>query len=266
MVNKTNEITNNLKDMKKKVLSTVKILLASALLCSCASTPSYYSMSGTMAGASIGSQLGEAIGWISGGNNRYGSSLVGRVIGTAAGAGIGYTITQKQIDNANRQYDNDNRQYDNGTYRTEEPVRNQSNNHNYRPTTNTPKRNFRIGNAHPTRNNSLQISNISYQDENGDGNISKGETCTISYEVTNNTHWLISDLVVEISEESFTKRYAFSPSTPNVSISPEGTIRYKANVYCKKKPNQPSVAIKLSAYSNEKSLEVSETLTIPTAY
>ena len=240
--------------MEKKYLSIVCLFAASAILSSCSSSPSYYSMSGTMAGASIGSQIGEAIGWFSGGHNRYGSSLVGRVIGTAAGAGIGYSITQKQISNLNKQYDNRNTVSEN-TY-----------NNTFTPGSNTINRNFRIGKNSKTYNNSLCIGNISYQDENGDGKISKGETCTITYEVSNNTQWLISDLVVAISEETNTKRFAFSPSTPNVSISPGGTIRYKANVFCKKKPSQSNVVIKLSAYSNEKSMEVYESIKIPTTF
>ena len=240
--------------MGKKYLSIVCLFAASVILSSCSTSPSYYSMSGTMAGASIGSQIGEAIGWFSGGHNRYGSSLVGRVIGTAAGAGIGYSITQKQISNLNKQYDNRNTVSEN-TY-----------NNTFTPESNTINRNFRIGKNSKTYNNSLCIGNISYQDENSDGKISKGETCTITYEVSNNTQWLISDLVVAISEETNTKRFAFSPSTPNVSISPGGTIRYKANVFCKKKPSQSNVEIKLSAYSNEKSMEVYESIKIPTTF
>ena len=240
--------------MGKKYLSIVCLFAASVILSSCSTSPSYYSMSGTMAGASIGSQIGEAIGWLSGGHNRYGSSLVGRVIGTAAGAGIGYSITQKQISNLNKQYDNRNTVSEN-TY-----------NNTFTPESNTINRNFRIGKNSKTYNNSLCIGNISYQDENSDGKISKGETCTITYEVSNNTQWLISDLVVAISEETNTKRFAFSPSTPNVSISPGGTIRYKANVFCKKKPSQSNVVIKLSAYSNEKSMEVYESIKIPTTF
>ncbi len=240
--------------MGKKYLSIVCLFAASVILSSCSTSPSYYSMSGTMAGASIGSQIGEAIGWFSGGHNRYGSSLVGRVIGTAAGAGIGYSITQKQISNLNKQYDNRNTVSEN-TY-----------NNTFTPESNTINRNFRIGKNSKTYNNSLCIGNISYQDENGDGKISKGETCTITYEVSNNTQWLISDLVVAISEETNTKRFAFSPSTPNVSISPGGTIKYKANVFCKKKPSQSNVVIKLSAYSNEKSMEVYESIKIPTTF
>ena len=240
--------------MGKKYLSIVCLFAASVILSSCSTSPSYYSMSGTMAGASIGSQIGEAIGWFSGGHNRYGSSLVGRVIGTAAGAGIGYSITQKQISNLNKQYDNRNTVSEN-TY-----------NNTFTPESNTINRNFRIGKNSKTYNNSLCIGNISYQDENGDGKISKGETCTITYEVSNNTQWLISDLVVAISEETNTKRFAFSPSTPNVSISPGGTIRYKANVFCKKKPSQSNVVIKLNAYSNEKSMEIYESIILPTTF
>lgn len=240
--------------MKKKYSSIACSFVISIILSSCSTSPSYYSMSGTMAGASIGGQIGEAIGWFSGGHNRYGSSLVGRVIGTAVGAGIGYSITQKQINNLNKQHDNRNTASED-TY-----------NNTFTPESNTKIRNFRIGKNSKTQNNSLCISNISYQDENGDGKISKGETCTIIYEVTNSSQWLISDIVVGISEETNTERYAFSPSTSNVSISPGGTIRYKANVFCKKKPSQSNVVIKLSAYSNEKSMEVYESIKLPTTF
>ena len=129
--------------MQKKYSSIACSFVISIILSSCSTSPSYYSMSGTMAGASIGSQIGEAIGWFSGGHNRYGSSLVGRVIGTAAGAGIGYSITQKQINNLNKQHDNRNTA-SRDTY-----------NNTFTPESNTKIRNFRIGKNSKTQNNSL---------------------------------------------------------------------------------------------------------------
>lgn len=207
-------------------------LLLGSMLSSCTYS-GYEGYLGTMAGAEIGGIIGESIGWMN--TSRHsgpGNAMLGGIIGTVAGAVIGNAIGNeaaeaKQRDRAERaerraerrqereqrdrydRYDDRNNSYDFGGFQTE-------------------------GGRADSRANlksegSLQIGNLHYEDEDGDGRVSRYETINVIYEVTN-TGSLPAH--VSLITGNNNPHFEYSPVS-QATIEPGKTIRYKAKVFCK---------------------------------
>ena len=80
----------------------------------------------------------------------------------------------------------------------------------------------------------LIISNLKYEDENGDGLINKYETINVIYEVTNPTS---RDVEVKLITGNNNNNFEFSPES-TATIGAGKTIRYKAKVFCKSLPRE----------------------------
>lgn len=220
-------------------------LLAGTMLSSCTYS-GYESYLGTMAGAEIGGIIGESIGWMN--TSRHsgpGNAMLGGIIGTVAGAAIGNAIGNEAAEarktqereyrkhrNRNRNNDRRNQQYPNnssdtysyGGYQTEG------------------------GRDYTKSANNLIISNLKYEDENGDGLISKYETINVIYEVSNPTS---SDIEVQLAiGNNSNHNFEFSPET-TATIAPGKTIRYKAKVFCKSVPRDAYTDIPVYAKSQQ---------------
>ena len=222
-------------------------LIGSSTMISCDISSSRNYM-GTMAGAEIGGVIGEALGWMS--TSRHdgpGKAMLGTIVGTVAGAAIGNALTK---DNTTRttlgRRDNtrDNRRYEED-YNPGYQIGGGGNYDGY-----TNRQNNYAGSSYDGRNSYsfLTISNMSYQDEDGDGRISRNETINIIYEVTNTSKNPVDDVELKIEALDGDKYFAVSPSN-TTKIAAGECIRYKAKAFCKSKPTKSPAQFKLSASS-----------------
>ena len=222
-------------------------LIGSTTIMSCDISSSRNYM-GTMAGAEIGGVIGEALGWMS--TSRHdgpGKAMLGTIVGTVAGATIGNAVTKdntKVVRSGRRDDTRNNIRYEddynpgyqigggsNEGYNASRPG-------NYSgPMTN-----------HDNSYSFLTISNVSYQDEDGDGKFSRNETINIIYEVTNTSKNALDDVVLKIEALVGDKYFAVSPSN-TTKIAAGERIRYKAKAFCKSKPSGSVAKFNLSASS-----------------
>ena len=215
-------------------------LVGSSTLLSCDISSSRNYM-GTMAGAEIGGVIGEALGWMS--TSRHdgpGKAMLGSIVGTVAGAAIGNALTKEKTTTVGRR-DNvrDNRRYEedfNPGYQIggggNEGYINQNSNYAGSARGNNGSYSF------------LTISNVSYQDEDGDGRISRNETINIIYEVTNTSRNAVDDVELKIESLDGDKYFAVSPSN-SVKIAAGECIHYKAKAFCKSRPSKSPAQFKL---------------------
>lgn len=211
--------------MRKPIL--IPAAAAALLLTACSSTsPNAYL--GMMAGAEIGGTLGEAIGFMS--TNRHdgpGKAMLGSVIGTVAGAAIGYELAQS-AEQANT----------------------------------SAQTTTQVTSAPAPSPSPLAISNITYQDEDGDGKFARYETINVIYEVTNtSSKALATQLSIQVPQVD--DDIALSPTT-TATIEPGKTIRYKAKAFLKNTPKAKAIDIRVEAAPNEGTV-ASASITIPLA-
>ena len=228
--------------MKKiYVYAISSALMAGTVLSSCTYS-GYENYIGTMAGAEIGGIIGESIGWMN--TSRHsgpGNAMLGGIIGTVAGAAIGNAIgneaaesrrAQEREYRRHRKQRQENRRYQNnsssdtyqyGSYQTEG------------------------GRDYTKSSGNLIISNLKYEDENGDGLINKYETINVIYEVTNPTS---RDVDVTLITGNNNHNFEFSPQS-NATIGAGKTIRYKAKVFCKSLPRESYTDIPVSVTSSQ---------------
>ncbi len=219
-------------------------LTGSSILTGCEVSSSYNYM-GTIAGAEIGGVIGESIGRMT--TNYHdgpGKAMLGNIIGTVAGAAFGNTITKDK--NEITQVCSDNNRND---------IYNEGCNTDYQTGGGADYSYSNIGNSkynsdkYNNYNSILSINNVIYQDEDGNGKFGRNETVNIIYEVTNNSHQTIKDVLLAIEAINNIKCFALSPSN-TINIGPGETIRYQAKAFCKSKPSESITNFKVSAKSS----------------
>ncbi|MBO4564794.1 MAG: hypothetical protein J5720_05115 [Bacteroidaceae bacterium] len=235
--------------MKRNWIYIVCIaLLGSSTMLSCDISSSRNYM-GTMAGAEIGGVIGEALGWMS--TSRHegpGKAMLGTIVGTVAGAAIGNAITKDNQTQTVRVGRRDNVR-DNVRYEEDyNPGYQIGGGSNYDGYTN--RQNNYAGPSYGGSNSYsfLTISNVTYQDEDGDGRINRNETINIIYEVTNTSKNPVDDVELKIEALDGDKYFAVSPSN-TAKIAAGECIRYKAKAFCKSIPSKSPTQFKLSASS-----------------
>ena len=255
-------------------ISWINLSLSALLVSTAVSSCSYTSSGnylGTMAGAEIGGVVGEALGWMS--TDRHsgpGRAMMGSIIGTVAGAAIGNSLTKdrareypEEVNIGRRNdrkynsqgndigyqtgggYDNSGRERDSygdyGSYGNRNDNNSNGNRSDYGSYGNR--------NGFSFSTSDLAISHVTFEDEDGDGRISRNETINIIYEISNKGHRTYDDVVLKVDvEENEVRRFALSPST-TVSIAPGKSVRYKAKAFCKSKPTDGNVIFRVSASS-----------------
>ena len=241
--------------MKKTcIYITGMAIMASTMLAGCdiSSSRNYL---GTMAGAEIGGVVGEALGWMS--TSRHdgpGKAMLGSVIGTVAGAAIGNSITKDhkeqpevRVGRSNRDYNGvstygrSDVDYQTGGGYSDYNDRNYGNDRNYNG--GIPADRLRAGGR---TYSPLTIAGLTYQDEDGDGRISRNETINIIYEVTNTSSQRCDGVELRVDAVGNEKAFALSPAT-TISMAPHETIRYKAKAFCKSRTSSSTVTFTVSA-------------------
>ena len=223
--------------MKKFIV----ISLAGAMLLSSCSTTE----SGASNGAFFGSILGSAIGGITGG---YRGSDIGTIVGMAGGAVVGAAIGQASEKEDQRKYDeymrrrNDRSGFDpnnGGDDRIvmEEEVPSQ---------TVTLDELKRMEGFNVNINESIQLRHEDFSDANGDGFITPGEECKVSFEIMNNSDVEIFDVIPTVIETTGNKHIHISPTVRIESIRPHQGVRYTATVLADKRLKDGNAVIRVT--------------------
>ena len=225
--------------MKKFIV----ISLAGAMLLSSCSTTE----SGASNGAFFGSILGSAIGGITGG---YRGSDIGTIVGMAGGAVVGAAIGQASEKEEQRKYDeymrrrNDQSGFDpnNGGDQSgfdvmEEEVPSQ---------TVTLDELKRMEGFNVNINESIHLRHEDFSDANGDGFITPGEECKVSFEIMNNSDVEIFDVIPTVIETTGNKHIHISPTVRIESIRPHQGVRYTATVLADKRLKDGNAVIRVT--------------------
>ena len=223
--------------MKKFIVLS---LAGAMLLSSCSTTES-----GASNGAFFGSILGSAIGGITGG---YRGSDIGTIVGMAGGAVVGAAIGQASEKEEQRKYDeymrrrNDQSGFDpnnGGDDRIvmEEEVPSQ---------TVTLDELKRMEGFNVNINESIQLRHEDFSDANGDGFITPGEECKVSFEIMNNSDVEIFDVIPTVIETTGNKHIHISPTVRIESIRPHQGVRYTATVLADKRLKDGNAVIRVT--------------------
>ena len=221
----------------KKVI--VYSLVGAMLLSSCSTTES-----GASNGAFFGSIIGSAIGGISGGHR---GSDIGTLVGMAGGAVVGAAIGQASEKAEQLKYDEYmRRRTDSGfdpnnggddriVMETEVP----SNTVSLDELKNMTGYNVNI-------NESIQLRHENFTDANGDGNISPGEECKVSFEIMNNSDVEIFNVIPTVIETTGNKHIHISPTVRVESIKPHQGVRYTATILADKRLKDGNAVIRVT--------------------
>lgn len=220
-----NLLTTDKEEMKKTKITCMS-LAALMLASSCTSSNQ---AAGGLTGAMIGSHVGSAVGFLSGhgryrGDNSALGSLIGMGVGAILGVGIASQIEENEKAKA-EQYEKAGRNdgYDNGSdYQTG-------------------------GGAYSgsaTASALVSLSELTYMDADGDGNIAKDEIIEVEGYITNTSNSVLHDIVIHL-EVSDPKAFAVSPAL-TTTLQPGQKIRYTGRVHCRKAHRNPSVNIHLT--------------------
>ena len=105
----------------------------------------------------------------------------------------------------------------------------------------------------------LQISNIRFIDNNGDGILQAGEMAKITFEIRNRSRHNIRDVRPMVVETTGNRYVMVSPGIEVESIAPGSGIKYTASVMATKRLKAGELLFQLSTlYGNDRQSEVKE--------
>ena len=235
--------------MKKFIV----ISLAGAMLLSSCSTTE----SGASNGAFFGSILGSAIGGITGG---YRGSDIGTIVGMAGGAVVGAAIGQASEKEEQRKYDeymrrrNDRSSFDPNNGGNDQSGFDPNNGGDDRivmeeevPSNTVSLDELkRMEGFNVNINESIHLRHEDFSDANGDGFITPGEECKVSFEIMNNSDVEIFDVIPTVIETTGNKHIHISPTVRIESIRPHQGVRYTATVLADKRLKDGNAVIRVT--------------------
>ena len=235
--------------MKKFIV----ISLAGAMLLSSCSTTE----SGASNGAFFGSILGSAIGGITGG---YRGSDIGTIVGMAGGAVVGAAIGQASEKEEQRKYDeymrrrNDQSGFDPNNGGDDRSGFDPNNGGDDRivmeeevPSNTVSLDELkRMEGFNVNINESIHLRHEDFSDANGDGFITPGEECKVSFEIMNNSDVEIFDVIPTVIETTGNKHIHISPTVRIESIRPHQGVRYTATVLADKRLKDGNAVIRVT--------------------
>ena len=243
----------------KKLL--VYSLAGIMLLSSCSTTES-----GASNGAFFGSIIGSAIGGITGGPR---GSDIGTLIGMAGGAVVGAAVGQASEKAEQRKYDEHmrrradrsrNQSYSStDTYSTDAYSRDNS---GFDPNnggddrivmeTEVPSNTVSLDELknmtgyNVNINESIQLRHENFTDAKGDGAISAGEECKVSFEIMNNSDVEIFNVTPMVIETTGNKHIHISSTVRVESIKPHMGVRYTATILADKRLKDGKAVIRVT--------------------
>ena len=200
--------------MKKMLILSLSVLL---VMSSCGS----YEAAGAYTGAQFGSIIGSAVGGLSGG---WRGHNVGTLVGMAGGAVVGAAIGAAADNKAEQRYA-ERVQQRNQRYETDDS--------GYDPSGRGDDRIMIDGmkgsslTAGPVK---LEIGNVRLVDDSGDGQLTRGESARIVFEIRNASSQPVFGVQPSVMETTNNKHIHISENILVECIQPNETIRYTAQI------------------------------------
>lgn len=265
--------------MKRNLL----LLLGGALLFSSC----YDAGSGAVAGGQFGYVIGSAIGGITGGGRgHHWGALIGTVSGVATGAAIGAATEkareERQMEAArerrNNRYDRSDRDDRYDRYDRDSGYDNRDNSRydesDYDPRGRGDDRvDFGIGGPGGAASGSVQssespleIRNAAISETQRDGVLTRGEECTVRFEIHNTSGEPVYDIRPLVSDVTGNKNVKISPNLLIESIGPHQGVRYTATIVGGKKLKDGEIKVMVGVSQRQRMVS-SQTryFTVPTA-
>lgn len=233
-------------------------LVASIVMSSCSS------MNGVMTGGSLGSVLGSAIGGLAGGAR---GSDVGTIVGMAGGAVAGAVLESNAQKRAQQEvHDRYERVQQNSVqginpYHTEGTRSTEGDGvYGYSTATNVAVADTMAQLQKATtpmlvaETPNVELVNVRFVDDSGDGQLSRGETGKIMFEIFNRGGQPLYNLEPSVVDLSHNKYITVSPSILINNIEPQNGMRYTAVVAADKKVKKGRVPFAITVLQNGKSV------------
>ncbi len=200
----------------KKILM---MMIGAALLLSSCDT---YQGAGAYTGSMFGNMVGSAIGGIAGGWRGHEiGSLIGTVGGAAIGAAVGKSADERQAQRYEERAARRQRQrYEQGDFGYE-----QSRSRSYGQ---YPAAGQQTQMSYSANGQALVVRNAAIYEENEDGRLTRGEKCTVVFEIANTTSDPVFNVFPLVEERTGNKHVHISPNLRVESIAPHQAIRYTA--------------------------------------
>lgn len=209
---------------------------------------------GAYTGSQFGHVIGSAIGGISGGwRGHHTGALIGTIGGMVAGAAIGAAVDQAQ---ENRTEQAAERQHHDINRRT--PHNNDS---GYDP---LGRGNDRI--TFTNDDSPLEIRNAMIVESRHDGVLTRGEECTVMFEIMNTSNKTVFDIRPIVEDVTGNKHIKISPNLQVESIAPHQGVRYTATILADKKLKDGEIQVLVGVAQGQQEI-TSQTrrFTVPTA-
>lgn len=239
-------------------------LVASIVMSSCSS------MNGVMTGGSLGSVLGSAIGGLAGGAR---GSDVGTIVGMAGGAVAGAVLESNAQKRAQQEVHDRyecvqqnsvqgiNPYHTEGTRSTEDTRSTEGDGiYGYSTATNVAVADTMAQLQKATtpmlmaETPNVELVNVRFVDDSGDGQLSRGETGKIMFEIFNRGGQPLYNLEPSVVDLSHNKYITVSPSILINNIEPQNGMRYTAVVAADKKVKKGRVPFAITVLQNGKSV------------
>lgn len=205
-----------------KKLTFITFLAVSLLMSSCGS----YEATGAYTGSTFGNMVGSAIGGIAGGWRGHEiGSLIGTVGGAAVGAAIGASADraqqQRYVESAEA------RRQQSGARHTV-PGGGNYDQSGFDPQMRGDDRIAFTG--HSSAAPMLEVRNAGVYEDTRDGKLTRGETCSVIFEIANNGSQPVYDVYPLVEEATRNKHIHISPNMRIESIAPRQAVRYTAKL------------------------------------
>jgi len=242
------------------------LLGASLVMASCGT----YTTTGAVVGGEFGHVVGSAIGGISGGwRGAHTGSLIGTLGGVIAGAAVGAAVDNAQ----HRAYEE--RGYDDGgygqrrqTYEQRPYDQRSSDQVSYDDRIEMEPQSGSTGVARSegfSIKPLIELRNARIYDSDNDGVLSRGEQCTVVFEIMNNGTSTIYDISPIVEDVTGNKHVKVSPNLLVESIAPHRGVRYTATILADNSLKDGEIVVRLGvAQGKHEITSQSQRYTIPT--
>lgn len=208
--------------MKKSFIWVLGLLL---VVSACTSNAA----GGAYVGGQFGHVIGSAIGGIAGGwRGHHTGALIGTVGGVVAGAAIGAAIDNAQ----EKKYEEISRARENERY--------QSDDSGFDPEGRGDDRIMIEPEEAP-----LNIRNAMITEMQHDGVLTRGEECTVMFEIMNTSDHPIYDIQPFVEDATGNKHINISPNLRVESIGPRQGIRYTATILADKRLKDGEILVRI---------------------
>lgn len=211
---------------------------------------------GAYAGGQFGHVIGSAIGGISGGwRGHHTGALIGTVGGMVAGAAIGSAVDRAQEKKMQEAAGTTPRREV-----SQRPSRH-SNNSGFDPRGRGDDRITFTNDESP-----LEIRNAVIVESNHDGVLTRGEECTVMFEIMNISDKTVYDITPLVEDVTGNKHVNISPNLHVESIEPHQGVRYTATIIGDKKLKDGEIQVLIGvAQGGQEVTSQTRKFTVPTA-